>query len=79
VTLTEMRRIARQARRYGYLCSRMGMLHGSTLTVTCPRCRARVSIEFSQYAYDGSVPRTLDAAMLAHLEYDECTPQAGAA
>ena len=70
--MTEARRLARQARRYGYFCSGRGQLHGSTLTVCCPRCAERVSIEFSQYQYGASVPRTLDAAVIAHLQLDEC-------
>jgi hypothetical protein len=75
MTLTEARRLAKQARRYGYLTGNQvpGQLHGNTLTVTCPVCRERVSVEFSQYFHGGSVVRTLDAAVIEHLrDGDEC-------
>lgn len=64
MTLVERRKVARQARRYGYMAFAGPP---KTVAVNCPLCRERVAVEYSIHQHGGSITRHLDAGMLDHL------------
>jgi hypothetical protein len=63
MTRKRMGELARQARRYG--CHRPN--NGYSLYVYCPLCGEKVETPYSP-AHDRSIPKTLDRAVIYHLE-----------
>ncbi len=62
MTKKRMGELARQARRYGY-----HRPNEYTLFVHCPLCGEKVETPYSP-AHDRSITRTLDKAVIYHLE-----------
>lgn len=77
MTKTEMRKIARRARQYGYFRK-----SDSAGYVFCPECRAEVAaprfIDYAKGRWE-TWPVALDRAMLDHLDpaSEECTAVVG--
>lgn len=68
MTKTEARKLAKQARQYGYF--RPNPI-AARVWVKCPQCREQVHAEGFPWDKVPALMRVLDAAMVVHL-MDEC-------